>query len=53
VAAAYEVGQHAKLDPTLILAIMAVESSFNPFAQSAVGAQGPDAGDDQRSLGQV
>jgi hypothetical protein len=40
VAAAYEVGQHAKLDPTLILAIMAVESSFNPFAQSAVGAQG-------------
>ncbi len=26
--------------PTLILAIMAVESSFNPFAQSAVGAQG-------------
>jgi soluble lytic murein transglycosylase-like protein len=37
---AYEVGQRAKLDPTLILAIMAVESSFNPFAQSAVGAQG-------------
>jgi soluble lytic murein transglycosylase-like protein len=28
------------LEPTLILAIMAVESSFNPFAQSAVGAQG-------------
>ena len=40
VAEAYEVGQRAKLDPTLILAIMAVESSFNPFAQSAVGAQG-------------
>ena len=37
---AYEVGQRARLDPTLILAIMAVESSFNPFAQSAVGAQG-------------
>jgi soluble lytic murein transglycosylase-like protein len=29
-----------KLDPTLILAIMAIESGFNPFAQSAVGAQG-------------
>ena len=33
-------GQQAGLDPTLILAIMAVESSFNPFAQSSVGAQG-------------
>jgi hypothetical protein len=40
VAEAYEVGQRTKLDPTLILAIMAVESSFNPFAQSAMGAQG-------------
>ena len=40
VAEAYEVGNKAKLDPTLILAIMAVESSFNPFAQSPVGAQG-------------
>jgi soluble lytic murein transglycosylase-like protein len=37
---AWSVGQKAQLDPTLILAIMAVESSFNPFAQSAVGAQG-------------
>lgn len=40
VAEAYEIGSRAKIDPTLILAIMAVESSFNPFAQSAVGAQG-------------
>jgi soluble lytic murein transglycosylase-like protein len=40
VAEAYEIGARAKIDPTLILAIMAVESSFNPFAQSAVGAQG-------------
>ena len=37
---AYELGARTKLDPTLILAVMAVESSFNPFAQSAVGAQG-------------
>jgi soluble lytic murein transglycosylase-like protein len=37
---AWQVGQRAGLEPTLILAIMAVESSFNPFAQSAVGAQG-------------
>ena len=37
---AWSVGQKAQLDPTLILAIMAVESSFNPFAQSTVGAQG-------------
>jgi len=40
VAEAYQLGKRTKLDPTLILAIMAVESSFNPFAQSQVGAQG-------------
>ncbi|MDH6594108.1 hypothetical protein M2165_003997 [Variovorax sp. TBS-050B] len=40
VAEAYNLGKRTKLDPTLILAIMAVESSFNPFAQSHVGAQG-------------
>ena len=37
---AWDIGRQARLDPTLILAIMAVESSFNPFAQSSVGAQG-------------
>lgn len=37
---AWEVGEQTRLDPTLILAIMAIESSFNPFAQSPVGAQG-------------
>ncbi len=37
---AWAIGQRAQLDPTLILAIIAVESGFNPFAQSAVGAQG-------------
>ncbi|MBY0453340.1 MAG: lytic transglycosylase domain-containing protein [Burkholderiaceae bacterium] len=40
VAEAYETGSRVKLDPTLILAVMAVESNFNPFAQSSVGAQG-------------
>lgn len=40
VSVAYEVGAKAKLDPTLILAVMAIESGFNPFAQSPVGAQG-------------
>lgn len=37
---AWAVGRKAGLDPTLILAIMAIESGFNPFAQSHVGAQG-------------
>ncbi|GAB4036692.1 MAG: hypothetical protein Fur0014_03590 [Rubrivivax sp.] len=37
---AWAIGQRARLDPTLILAIMAIESSFNPFAQSPMGAQG-------------
>lgn len=40
VAAAYKAGQEHTLDPLLILAVMAVESSMNPFAESAVGAQG-------------
>jgi hypothetical protein len=40
VAEAFESGARAKLDPTLILAVIAIESGFNPFAQSSVGAQG-------------
>jgi hypothetical protein len=40
VAEAFEMGQKARLDPTLILAVMAIESRFNPYAESPVGAQG-------------
>ena len=40
VAEAYDVGPSNQIEPTLILAVMAVESGFNPFAQSNVGAQG-------------
>lgn len=40
VAEAYQIGSRTQIEPTLILAIMAIESGFNPFAQSAVGAQG-------------
>ena len=40
VSEAFAVGEKVNLDPTLILAVMAVESRFNPFAQSPVGAQG-------------
>jgi len=40
VAEAYEIGARTKLDPTLILAVMAIESRFNPFAQGPMGAQG-------------
>ena len=37
---AWEAGGSAGLDPTLVLAVAAIESRFNPFAQSPVGAQG-------------
>ncbi len=40
VAEAFDMGSRVKLDPTLILAVMAIESRFNPFAQSPMGAQG-------------
>lgn len=40
VASAYETGRALGLDPLLILAVTAIESSLNPFAESSMGAQG-------------
>jgi soluble lytic murein transglycosylase-like protein len=37
---AYRAARDIKVDPMLVLAIMSVESSFNPKAQSHAGAQG-------------
>ncbi len=40
VATAEAAGREQQIDPLLILAVVAVESSMNPFAQSPVGARG-------------
>ena len=40
VAAAYRAGSQYNVDPLLILAVMAVESRYNPVAESSVGARG-------------
>ncbi len=40
VMAARAAGERARLDPMLIVAVMAVESGFNPIAESSMGAQG-------------
>jgi soluble lytic murein transglycosylase-like protein len=40
VATAFQVAKEHKVDPMLVVAIMSIESSFNPVAQSHAGAQG-------------
>lgn len=40
VSAAYRAGRQFAVDPLLILAVMAVESRYNPVAESGVGAKG-------------
>jgi soluble lytic murein transglycosylase-like protein len=40
VAAAYRAGGEYNVDPMLVLAVMAVESRYNPVAESSVGARG-------------
>ncbi len=40
VGSAFEAGRELDLDPTLILAVMAIESAMNPLAESPMGAQG-------------
>jgi soluble lytic murein transglycosylase-like protein len=40
VQASFQTGRDVGLDPLLLLAVMAVESSFNPYAESGVGARG-------------
>jgi len=36
----YAVAREKQLDPLLVLAVIAIESRYNPFAESHVGAQG-------------
>src|SRR5437773_3123136 len=40
VGAAYRAGEQHSVDPLLILAVMAVESRYNPVAESVAGAKG-------------
>jgi soluble lytic murein transglycosylase-like protein len=40
VKAAFATGREVGLDPLLLLSVMAIESGFNPYAESGVGAQG-------------
>ncbi len=40
VSTAYRAGQEFSVDPLLILAVMAIESRYNPVAESSMGAKG-------------
>lgn len=40
VSTSYQVARELKLDPLLILSVIAIESRFNPLSESPVGAQG-------------
>ena len=40
VSLAHGVGAHLQLDPLLIIAVIAIESRFNPIAESVAGAKG-------------
>ena len=40
VSTAFQLGREKNIDPLLILSVVAIESSLNPFAESAMGAQG-------------
>ena len=40
VSLAHRVGEHLQLDPLLIIAVIAIESRFNPIAESVAGAKG-------------
>ncbi|HHT8990988.1 TPA: transglycosylase SLT domain-containing protein [Burkholderia cenocepacia] len=40
VKAAFQTGRDVGLDPLLLLSVMAIESGFNPYAESGVGAKG-------------
>ena len=36
----FDLANRAKLEPTLILAVIGIESNYNPFANSPIGAKG-------------
>ncbi|GAB3418032.1 transglycosylase SLT domain-containing protein [Massilia agilis] len=40
VATTYQTAHEIKIDPLLVLAVMAIESGLNPFAESPMGAKG-------------
>lgn len=40
IASVFTVGRNMDLDPQLLLAVIAIESRYNPYAESSMGAQG-------------